>query len=44
MKDAYMVVNALANQLGISWTPDNGLGITKDSLDVKDVWKEYMAV
>lgn len=44
MKEAYAVVNALANQSGISWTADDGLGITKDSPDVKDVWNEYVAV
>jgi hypothetical protein len=42
MRDAYKVVNALANQSGISWTADDGLG--KDSPDVKDVWNEYVAV
>lgn len=33
------------NQSGLSWTPDNGVGVDKDpSSDLKIVWADYVAV
>lgn len=38
-------MDQLTNLSGITWTPENGLGLTDDTpSDLKEVWKDYVAV
>jgi hypothetical protein len=33
------------NQSGLSWTPDSGVGVDKDSpSELQNVWSDYIAV